>query len=182
MIPVSLKFYVLICQGRANCYHTVLTSISVFLASITGFRTVNLFSTTHVVSGGTWPEACGGLHPQQMCGVARFTPGPSLNRSGIAGVALCGAFVLALVMWYSTSHVKDHPYFTWLGNIRKVNPKAKRRVKYILHITAVSFLLFCTSMELYIFKTVLLDEGSIMKGKIGGSAKLLVWPLGHLSL
>jgi hypothetical protein len=78
LVPVALTFYTIMTFGTKSWYVTMLTVITVALSSFVGGLTCQNFWRSDIageiiVTGGSWPAACGGIGPIGIC-PGRITP------------------------------------------------------------------------------------------------------------
>ena len=163
LIPVSLTFYTLMLHRRTTPYHIVLTMISALLASTTGFWIVRNYSLDQPATSEQWPDTCGALSPQYICGGYEFEMNENYYPQTVFKVAatLCNILILYLVSWYILIRF-DNEYLARLK--QRLLPKGSRTlrlVKAVLHTLAVIILLACTTMELLFFVKLLFDKHTI---------------------
>lgn len=163
LIPVALTFYTLMLLRRTTLYHIVLTVISALLASATGFWIVKHYSLYEPISSEQWPDTCGALSPQYICGLEFPWSQLYYPQLVFAVVAIfCDMVITYLVVFYTLSRIKIEP----LTRLKcRVLPKGSRMlgvVKAMLHTLAVIMLLTCTLMELFFFEKLLFDQYTIM--------------------
>ena len=163
LIPVSLTFYTLMLLRRTTPYHIVLTIISALLASTTGFWIVKNYSLDQPATSEQWPDTCGALSPQYICGGYQFEMNDNYYPQIVFTVAatLCNILILYLVVWYTLSRFKNE----YLARLKeRLLPKGSRMlrlVKIVLHTLAVIILLACTTMELFFFVKLLFNKYTI---------------------
>lgn len=163
LIPVSLTFYTLMLLRRTTPYHIVLTIMSALLASTTGFWIVRNYSSDQPATSEKWPDTCGALSPQYICGGYKFKMNDAYDPQIFFTVAatLCDILILYLVVWYALIRFKNE----YLARLKKkLLPKGSRTlplVKAVLHTLAVIILLACTTMELFFFVKLLFNKHTI---------------------
>ena len=163
LIPVSLTFYTLMLVRRTTPYHVVLTITSALLASTTGFWIVKNYSLDQPVTSEQWPDTCGALSPQYICGGYKFEMNDAYYPQIVFTVAatLCNILIAYLVVWYTLSRFKNE-YLTRLKE--RLLPKGSRSIRLVqavLHTLAVIILLGCTTMELFFFVKLLFNKYTI---------------------
>ena len=163
LIPVSLTFYTLILLRRTTPYHIVLTIISALLASITGFWIVKNYSLDQPVTSEQWPDTCGALSPQYICGGYDFELNGGYYPQIVFTVAatLCNILILYLVVWYTLSRFKNKYLARLKERLLPKGSRTLRLVKVVLHTLAVIILLACTTMELFFFVKLLFNKYTI---------------------
>ena len=109
LIPVSLTFYSLMLVRRTTPYHAVLTIVSALLASTTGFWIVKNYSLNQPFTSEQWPDTCGALSPQYICGGFEFEMNDNYDPQIFFAVAatLCDMMICCLVVWYTLSRFKN---------------------------------------------------------------------------
>ena len=164
LIPVSLTFYTLMLLRRTTPYHIVLTMISALLASTTGFWIVKNYSLDQPVTSEQWPDTCGALSPQYICGrYEEFTMNYAYSPQIFFAVAatLCDILILHLVIWYTLRRFKNECLARLMERLLPKGSRTLRLVKAVLHTLAVIVLLACTTMELFFFVKLLFNKYTI---------------------
>ena len=163
LVPVSLTFYTLTLLRRTTPYHIVLTIMSALLASTTGFWIVRNYSLDQLATSEQWPDTCGALSPQYICGGYEFEMNDNYYPQIFFTIAatLCDILILYLVMWYTLSRFKNEYLARLKERILPKGSRTHRLVKAVLHTLAVVILLGCTTMELFFFVKLLFNRYTI---------------------
>ena len=163
LVPVSLTFYTLTLLRRTTPYHIVLTIMSALLASTTGFWIVRNYSLDQPATSEQWPDTCGALSPQYICGGYEFEMNDNYYPQIFFTVAatLCDILTLYLVMWYTLSRFKNQYLARLKERLLPKGSRTHRLVKAVLHTLAVVILLGCTTMELFFFVKLLFNKYTI---------------------
>ena len=163
LIPVSLTFYTLMLLRRTTPYHIVLTIMSALLASTTGFWIVGNYSLDQPITSEQWPDTCGALSPQYICGGYKFEMNDAYDPQIFFTVAatLCDILILYLVVWYTLIRFKNEYLARLKERLLPKGSRTLRLVKAVLHTLAVIILLACTTMEVFFFVKLLFNKYTI---------------------
>ena len=152
LVPVALTLYTLALHRRADSYHVVLAVLSALLASITGFAAVVIFPSTTVLTGGQWPEVCGGRTPQGVCGQTQdFKSAYYPNRWFIAIAFLCDLLILVIMALYISTRVADPRRFMRARHFLHRFKSLRALTNGFLHGCATLISIGCTIVELFFF-------------------------------
>lgn len=179
LIPVALTLYTLMLLRRTTLYHIVLSTTSALLASATGFWIVKNYSLNLPFSDDRWPDTCGALSPQYICGFElEMNLFDSPNIMFVIAASLCDTLIFYLLLWFTLSRVKIKPLTEFKERILPQGSRSLGLVKTILHTLAVILLLACTIVELFFFiqllstKSGMIDMSNWGFGQIVG---ITVW-------
>ena len=163
LVPVSLTFYTLMLLRRTTPYHIILTIISALLASTTGFWIVKNYSLDQPATSEQWPDTCGALSPQYICGGYQFEMNDNYYPQIVftVGATLCNILILYLVIWYTLSRFKNEYLARLKERLLPPGSRMLRLGKVVLHTLAVVILLACTTMELFFFVKLLFNKYTI---------------------
>lgn len=159
LVPVALTLYTLMLLGRTTHYHIVLTVISALLASATGFWIVKHYSLNQPMTSQQWPDTCGALSPQYICGI-EFELSNNYNPQTVftAAAFLCNMLIFCLVVWYISSRIENESLTRLKERVFPKDSRALGLVQVMLHTLAIIILLACMGMELFFFGKLLFNE------------------------
>lgn len=179
LVPMALTLYTLMLLGCATLYHIVLTTISAVLASATGLWVVKHYSLNQPISSEQWPDTCGALSPQYICGSDfQLSRNHYPHIAFAIGATLCDMLIASLVVWYILSQVEIESLAQLEERVLTKGSRTLGILKAMLHTLAIMILLACTLMELFYFGLLFFEKYSIMDANDWGFGQIVgitVW-------
>ena len=190
-IPIAMTFYGLSLVDKIRPHTIMLTVVAVTLSSTSGIHIATTFSDFRAsLSGGAWPDVCGGLSPEYMCGhKPRLKYDMLPHRLVLAGAIFCDVLVCVIILrcllkpiiiyrhhCRQSSAIEIHCALDNLESIfgrdgpgrmggtptNQIRSNSKSNLySYMIHGTIIVVLMFFYSALMYFYKQLLMDPDDI---------------------